>query len=124
MDSIIDSNGNFEVIDAVKCSRKPYEYEFNALKRVTRDFLDIYSGGRLGANKLGRNRNECGNRGYNVYGRLVTKRKKGCSYFYSLLNTHSKTDGWVKCCTKMESEAENEGLDWECNEYEIIKIVN
>ena len=70
-----------------------------------------------------RNRNECGNEEYNVYGRLVTNRKKGCLYFYSLLNTHYKTDGWVKCCIKMESEAENEGLDWECDEYEIIKIV-
>ena len=35
---------------------------------------------------------------YNIYGRLVTKRKKGCSFFYSLLNTHAKSDGWVKCC--------------------------
>ena len=123
LDSIIDKNGNFEGIDAVKSNRKPYEYEFNALKRVTKDFLDIYSSGRLGANKGRRNRNECGSEEYNVYGRLVTKRKRGCSYFYSLLNTHSKTDGWVKCCIKMESEAENEGLDWECDEYEIIKIV-
>ena len=77
----------------------------------------------MGANRVQGGRSEYVNEGYSVYGRLVTKRKKGCSFFYSLLNAHAKTDGWVRCCIKMESEAENEGLNWECDEYEIIKIV-
>ena len=77
----------------------------------------------MGANNVRGTRNDHENGEYNIYGRLVTKRKKECSYFYSLLNTHSKTDGWVKCCTKLESEAENEGLNWECDEYDILMRV-
>ena len=123
LDNIIDKNGNFVCIDAVRSCRKPYEYEFNALKKVTKDFLDVYSGGRLGANRVQGGRSGYVSEDYNVYGRLVTKRKKGCSFFYSLLNAHAKTDGWTKCCIKIESKAENVGLDWECDEYEIIAIV-
>ena len=77
----------------------------------------------MGANKVQGGRSGYVSEDYNVYGRLVTKRKKGCSFFYSLLNAHAKADGWTKCCIKIESEAENEGLDWECDEYEIIAIV-
>merc|ERR1711888_254978 len=120
LNNIIDCKGNVREIDAVICSRKPYEYEFCVLKTVIRDFLDIYSGGRLGANSNRGSRNDNVNGEYNIYGRLVTRRRKGCSYFYSLLNIHAKTDGWVKCCTKLESEAESEGLNWDCDEYEII----
>ena len=68
-------------------------------------------------------RNNHMNGDYNIYGRLVTKRKKGCSFFYSLLNTHAKSDGWVKCCTKMEYEAESKGLSWDCDMQHIIEIV-
>ena len=46
LSSIIDKNGNFVGINNVRSYRNPYEYEFNALKKVTKDFLDIYSGGR------------------------------------------------------------------------------
>ena len=63
------------------------------------------------------------NEDYNVYGRLVTKRKKGCSFFYSLLNAHAKADGWSKCCVKMEYKAESEGLSWDCDMFHIIEIV-
>ena len=110
MGSIIDKNGNFIGISEVRSCRKPFEYEFNALKGVTKDFLDVYSGGRLGANSVHWGGIRHMNEAYNVYGRLVTKRKKGCSFFYSLLNAHAKTDGWSKCCVKMEHEAESEGL--------------
>ena len=60
---------------------------------------------------------------YNIYGRLVTKRKKGCAFYYSLLNTHAKSDGWVKSSIKIESDAENEGLSWECDTQYIVDIV-
>ena len=63
------------------------------------------------------------NEGYNIYGRLVTKRKKGCAYYYALLNTHAKADGWVRCSTKLESDAEDVGLSWECDTQDIVDIV-
>ena len=87
------------------------------------DFLDIYSGGRLGANNSRLTTNNSDGREYNIYGRIVTKTKKGCSYFFSLLNTHAKMDGWVNCSIKLENEAYNEGMSWECDEFEILTIV-
>ena len=50
LDIIIDSSGNFRELDLVNSDRKPFEYEYCELKRAVGDFLDIYSGGRLGAN--------------------------------------------------------------------------
>ena len=58
---------------------------------------------------------------------LLPKRKKGCNFFYSLLNAHARSDGWTKCCFKMEHEAECEGLTWDCDAIlitEIVKQVN
>ena len=54
---------------------------------------------------------------------MVTKMKKGCSHFYSLLNTHAKRDGWANCSIKLESEADNAGMNWEYDEFEILTIV-
>ena len=98
-------------------------FEFSALKIATKDFLDVYSGGKLGVN-IGRGTiSNNANEGYNIYGRLVTKRKKGCAYYYALLNTHAKTDGWVRCSTKLEADAEDAGLSWECDTQDIVDIV-
>ena len=85
--------------------------------------MDIYFGGRLGANNSRLTTNNSDDKEYNVYGRIVTKTKRGCLYFYSLLNTHAKRDGWANCSIKLESEAYNEGMSWECDEFEILTIV-
>ena len=50
LDVIIDSKGNFREFDNIISDRKPFEYEYIELSCVVKDFLDIYSGGRLGAN--------------------------------------------------------------------------
>ena len=98
-------------------------YEYSKLQCVLEDFLDIYLGSRLGANSREAITNSLGSKKYNIYGRIVTKRKKDCSYFYSLLNTHAKRDGWVYCNIKIESEACNEGLNWECDKLDVLTIV-
>ena len=124
LNSIIDDKGNLMCIDRIRSVRKPFNYEYNALRVVTKDFLDIYAGGRLGANRrYGDNMNGA----YNIYGRIVTKRKKGCNFFYSLLNAHAKSDGWHKCSLKLEYEAECENLNWDCDVFlitELVKQVN
>ena len=77
----------------------------------------------MGANscKLGiTNRNT---EGYNIYGRLITKRKKGCSHYYSLLNVNAKRDGWVRCGIKLEDDLYDERIDWKYDEFEVLKIV-
>ena len=32
---------------------------------------------------------------FNIYGRIVTEKAKGCSSFYELLCANAKSDGWV-----------------------------
>ena len=59
----------------------------------------------------------------NVSGRIVTKRKKGCSNFYALINTHAKRDRWTMCGVKLEDKLYNEGINWECDKYEVLTIV-
>ena len=61
---------------------------------------------------------------YNIYGRIVTKKSKGCSHFYDLLNLNAKKDGWVNCGLKLEVEFSEANLDWEYNEDGLIKVVN
>ena len=76
LENIIDNNGDFRELDSIAEDRRPLEFEYKELKKTVTDFLDIYSGGRLGANscKLGITSKNV--RSYNIYGRLVTKRKK------------------------------------------------
>ena len=83
LDSIIDHKGNLKSLNEINCNKKPFDYEYKELKRILDDFLGTYLGGRLGANRLDgtTNYSECG--GHNIYGRIVTKRKKGSSYYYS-----------------------------------------
>ena len=61
--------------------------------------------------------------GHNIYSRIVTKRKKGSSFFYSLLNTHAKRDGWAQCRTKLESDSLDLGLTWSCSEHDVVTRV-
>ena len=66
---------------------------------------------------------------YNIYGRIVTKKLKGCSYYYEILNANSKKDGWVQANIKLEAELTefDNGLEYDSDEFmkivmEIIKM--
>ena len=41
---------------------------------------------------------------FNIYGRIVHKKAKGCSYFYKLLSVHDKSYGWEASCCCMERD--------------------
>ena len=99
---ILESNGNFKELTIILGDRKPLSFEYDELKKTLTDFVEVYSGGRLGANgsKLARSSEYRGD--YNIYGRLVTKKKKGCSTYYAILNVNAKKDGWVRCGIKLE----------------------
>ena len=120
LDTIIDHKGNLKRLNEINCSKKLFDYEYKELKRILDDFLGTYLGSRLGANRREgtTNYSECG--GHNIYGCIVTKSKKGSSYYYSLLNTHAKNKGLVSCSLKMESEAFDEGMNWDCIEYDTL----
>ena len=40
----------------------------------------------------------------NLYGRMVTKKAKGCSFFYDLLSVNAKSDGWILPESKLLTE--------------------
>ena len=56
---------------------------------------------------------------FNLYGRIVTKKSRGCSYFYELLCTSYKTDGWTNPELKLIAEMTNytDNLDYENDSY-------
>ena len=95
LNSIIDRKSNLREINDINSSKKPFEYEYNELRVSLKDFLDTYLGSRLGVNRSEVTSNCSESEGYNIYGHIVTKRKKGSSFFYSMLNTHAERDGWV-----------------------------
>ena len=120
--SIIDSKGNLKIINEISGRKKPFDYEYKELKVSLKDFLDTYLGGRLGVDRseVATNNREGG---HNIYGRIVIKRKKESSFFYSLLKTHTKRDGWAHCRTKLESDAFDKGILWSCCEHDVVSRV-
>ena len=60
---------------------------------------------------------------YNVYGRIVTKKPKGCSYYYELLSAHSKKDGWDQAKYKLEAELSEFYGQLEYDTADFMKIV-
>ena len=120
---ILDSNGKFRDVNMILGDRKSLGFEYDELKKTLTDFVEVYSGGRLGVNgsRLARSNEYRGD--YNTYGMIVTKKKKGCSYYYTLLNMNAKRDGWVNCGIKLEVDFTEEGIEWEYEEDEVLKIV-
>ena len=42
---------------------------------------------------------------YNIYGRIVFRKSKGCAYYYKLPNAHKRYDGWITASNSLEKEA-------------------
>ena len=76
LDEILDANGCFRELGNISDERRPLTFEFNELKKTLTDFVGTYSGGRLGAYSSKLEKNTRNDVGYNIHGRLITKRKK------------------------------------------------
>ena len=50
IDEILETNGNFRELNAILGDRKPLSFEYDKLKKTLTDFVEVYSGGRFGAN--------------------------------------------------------------------------
>ena len=74
---IVESNSNLRESNEISGDRKPLIFEYDKLKRTLTDFVEIYFSGRLGRNGCRSARSNKYEGGYNIYGRLVTKKKKG-----------------------------------------------
>ena len=73
--------------------QKPAFFELSAIQNAISDYIEEYRYRCLD------NYMEC-IKGikpsigiYNIYGRIVHKKAKGCSHFYKMLSTHDKKDG-------------------------------
>ena len=64
---------------------------------------------------------------FNVYGKIVIRKKKGCAYYYKLLNAHKKLNGWITESNSLEKEAlEHTATDLFCSklfEEEVRKML-
>ena len=61
---------------------------------------------------------------FNIYGRIVHKRAKGCSYFYELLSANDKQDGWESPCNRMENDLTNFNPEYDFDRGCFLKNVN
>ena len=52
---------------------------------------------------------------YNIYGRIVYRKAKGCSHLYKMLCAHDKKDGWEGPCNRMENDLTDLDPDYEFN---------
>ena len=109
--------------------RKPVGFEIYELKMTLNNFLGSFldDGRGLEGGWLTKVRDTI--ELYNIYGKTITKKPKGCSHYYNLLNANSRKDGWVDANTKLEAELtefDNE-LEYDRNEFmntvmEVLKL--
>ena len=91
INSILNSNGGLIEWDMLQCDKRPLYFEFEEIKKTLSDFIEMSSGegrGMVGG-WLSKIRKTILH--YNIYGRIVTKKRMGCSHFYDLLNMNSKS---------------------------------
>ena len=95
INSILNSNGGLIEWDMLQCDKRPLYFEFEEIKKTLSDFIEMSSveGQGMVGGWLSKIRKTILH--YNIYGRIVTKKRKGCSYFYDLLNINAKNDGWI-----------------------------
>ena len=119
---VITTNGEFirEQVHVKNALRQPSSLQYCALKNhIKPSFMDTY--------KHTDQKRICDTCPFNIYGKIVYKRKSGCSYFYSILNFKAnKTLLWEKSRISLEKDWEknNVNVTVKIEEYEqIIKSV-
>ena len=78
--SILDSKVCFSEISMIQWDKNPLLLEYEELEKTLTDFADTYFNGRLGAIRGTLAKNIKRNNHYNIYGRIITKTRKGVLY--------------------------------------------
>ena len=106
-------HGHWKEVKDYTTIQKPAFFELSALKCAISDYIEEYK------YRCGNNYMEC-IRGikpnicvFNINGRIVHKKAKGCSHFYEVLGAHDRSDGWDRPCNKMESDLTNLELSYD-----------
>ena len=83
---------------------KTVSFELNELNKTLKNFLELSLGEERGLEGgwLNKIRQKIGT--FNLYGRIVTKKAKGCSFYHELLSANAKKDGWVLPKIKLVAE--------------------
>ena len=110
---ILDHQGDLKESKSYNTLQKPILFELIAIHNAIGEYIDEYK------YRCADNFAEC-IRGigpcigiYNIYGRIVHKKAKGCYYFYKILSTHDRKDGWESACNRMESDLTEYDPDYE-----------
>ena len=126
---LLNANGKVKGIDEFYRQKKPVGFELHELKKTLSNFLGSFlcDGRGLEGGWLAKIRKSL--ELYNLYGRMITKKPKGCSYYYNILNANTKKDGWVQPNIKLEAELTefNNELEYDSNKFmkivmEVIKM--
>ena len=101
---LLNANGKVKEIDEFYRQKKTHGFELHELKKTLSNFLGSFlcDGRGLESGWLAKTRKSL--ELYNLYGRMITKKPKGCSYYYDILNANTKKDGWVQPNIKLEAE--------------------
>ena len=105
--NLLKSDGNWKTEEFFPTGQKPISFELAALKNAMKTKIEQLR------NNCVKNYEEClvGIKpeisNYNIYGRILFKRAKGCSYFYKLLCVSDKRDGGENPCNSMERDSKN-----------------
>ena len=101
---VLNSSGDWRMTSEYPIGQRPVFYELIALEKATRGNISEH------LHKCGKAYMDCVReikpiiRNYNMYGKIVNKKVKGCSHFYKLLCANDKTDGWVASCNRTERD--------------------
>ena len=100
---LLNYNGSLKNVGTF-LDKKTVYFEFSELKRTLKNYLESAFGEERGLNGgwLVKIRQKIGT--FNLYGRIITKKARGCSYFYELSTANAKSDGWIQLELKLLSE--------------------
>ena len=91
---VLNSAGDWRMTSEYPLGQRPVFYELIALEKATRGNISEH------LNKCGKAYLDCVREikpiisNYNIYGRIVNKKVKGCSHFYKLLQMIRPMVGW------------------------------
>ena len=94
-------------------------FEYLDLKKTLKCFIDSMFGDGRGLDSGWLEKFRMKMDTLNLYGRIVTKKSKGCSYFYGLLCIKHKADGWTSPELKLLAEMTEftDNLSYENDDY-------
>ena len=104
IDVILNREGKIKDIYEFTGTKKPLDYETVELKKTLNSFILSYSDERSGLKSSWLEKIRRTIYLYNLYGRIIIKKPKVCSFYYELLNKNTKNDGWVLANSKIEAE--------------------